>query len=177
MLWNWREVERVERCIGRWELLRGEKRMWNRYRSRWCRARPADADTITTMDTADTRLLVLVLCCLRILQWPVSCQNRSNDTFAPTVLTCLRTVAARQRQSPYPLVPLREAVSLILQNTPVAPVQTLPVEETLLGSVLADDVTSEQAIPGRPSTNVDGYAVRCKSRDEDTSRPYAEADL
>lgn len=71
-------------------------------------------------------------------------------------------IAARQRQSPYPLVPLRDAISLIFEHTYVSPVQTVPVEDSLVGYVLADDVQSAQNIPPRPSTNVDGYAVRCE---------------
>lgn len=72
------------------------------------------------------------------------------------------SIAARQRQSPYPLVPLRDAVSLVFEHTYVSPVQTLAVEDSLVGHVLAEDVDSAQNIPGRPSTNVDGYAVRCE---------------
>lgn len=72
------------------------------------------------------------------------------------------SIAARQRQSPYPLVPLRDAISLVFENTYISPVQTLAVEDSLVGHVLAEDVESAQNIPGRPSTNVDGYAVRCK---------------
>ncbi|KAI5476996.1 hypothetical protein MNV49_006954 [Pseudohyphozyma bogoriensis] len=70
------------------------------------------------------------------------------------------SAAQRQRKSPYPMVPLREAISLILDNTPVTPVQTIPVEEAMLGHVLAEDVVSAMDIPQRPTTNVDGYAVR-----------------
>ncbi|BGP17773.1 hypothetical protein JCM10213v2_005815 [Rhodosporidiobolus nylandii] len=69
-------------------------------------------------------------------------------------------VASRQRQSPWPLVSVRDALKLIFENTPLSPVQTRAVEPQLLGHVLADDVYSEVNIPSGPSTNIDGYAVR-----------------
>lgn len=70
--------------------------------------------------------------------------------------------AARQRQSPYPLIPIRDAMSLIFENTYVTVPQNLAVTEELVGSVLAEDVLSEKDKPEQPSTNVDGYAVRCE---------------
>ena len=71
-------------------------------------------------------------------------------------------VAARQRQSPYPMVAMRDAVSLVFEHTYVSHIQTLAVEDSLVGSGIAEVVQSEQNIPSRPSTNVDGYAVRCE---------------
>ncbi|GAA5864657.1 hypothetical protein JCM8547_008263 [Rhodosporidiobolus lusitaniae] len=72
-------------------------------------------------------------------------------------------VSDRQRQSPWPLVSVREAMQLICENTPVAPVQTRAVDKELVGSVLAEDVRSEVSIPSGPSTNVDGYAISASS--------------
>ena len=70
--------------------------------------------------------------------------------------------AERQRKSPYPLVPVREAISLIFKNTYITPIQSINLSESLLGHVLAEDVAAAHAIPQRPTTNVDGYAVRCE---------------
>ncbi|BGP25904.1 hypothetical protein JCM10295v2_004845 [Rhodotorula toruloides] len=67
-------------------------------------------------------------------------------------------VASRQRKSPWPLVSVRDALSLIFQHTPLSPVQTLTVEPSLVGHVLADDVFSSINVPSSPSTNIDGYA-------------------
>ncbi|GAA6003780.1 hypothetical protein JCM10207_003595 [Rhodosporidiobolus poonsookiae] len=72
-------------------------------------------------------------------------------------------IAARQRQSPWPLVEVRDAMRLIFEQTPVAPVQTVAVDTGLTGHVLARDVMSEVNIPNGPSTNVDGYAVRASN--------------
>lgn len=58
------------------------------------------------------------------------------------------------------MVPVRDAMSIILEQVRVARVLTLPVDEGLLGFVLAEDVVALKNIPERPTTNVDGYAVR-----------------
>ncbi|GAA5998509.1 asparagine--tRNA ligase DED81 [Rhodotorula paludigena] len=73
------------------------------------------------------------------------------------------TIAARQRQSPWPLLSVLDALALIFEHTPLAPIQTLAVDPSLVGHVLADDIYSEQNIPSGPSTNIDGYAVRAGS--------------
>ncbi|GAA5858727.1 hypothetical protein JCM1840_006533 [Sporobolomyces johnsonii] len=69
-------------------------------------------------------------------------------------------VASRQRQSPWPLISARDALALIFEHTPISPIQTLSVEPSLVGHVLADDIYSARNIPSGPSTNIDGYAVR-----------------
>lgn len=53
-------------------------------------------------------------------------------------------------------------MSLIFENTYVTVPQNLAVTEELVGSVLAEDILSEKDKPELPSTNVDGYAVRCE---------------
>ncbi|GAA6032133.1 hypothetical protein JCM8097_007089 [Rhodosporidiobolus ruineniae] len=83
---------------------------------------------------------------------------------APTPRTLLSldpstSIAARQRQSPWPLVSVREAMSAIFAHAPVMPVVTASVDEQLVGSVLASDVEAAVNIPQGPSTNIDGYAV------------------
>ncbi|GAA5930438.1 bifunctional molybdopterin adenylyltransferase MobB/molybdopterin molybdotransferase MoeA family protein [Sporobolomyces koalae] len=69
-------------------------------------------------------------------------------------------IASRQRQSPWPLVSVPDALALVFEHTPVLPVETVTVDENLVGHVLADDVCSPKPIPNSPSTNIDGYAVR-----------------
>lgn len=75
----------------------------------------------------------------------------------------IHIAASRQRQSPYPMTPIREAMNLIFENTPVNPVQNLAVNPGLLGHILAEDVVAMKNIPELATTNVDGYAVRCES--------------
>ncbi|GAA5832395.1 hypothetical protein JCM11251_006435 [Rhodosporidiobolus azoricus] len=67
--------------------------------------------------------------------------------------------ASRYRQSPYPMVSVREALDLIFAHTPLSPLQTHAVDSSLLGHVLAQEVVSQVNIPSGPSTNIDGYAV------------------
>ncbi|GAA5895965.1 uncharacterized protein JCM6883_001674 [Sporobolomyces salmoneus] len=69
-------------------------------------------------------------------------------------------IASRQRQSPWPLVSVKDALSLIFENTPVTQIESVTVDESLTGYVLSDDVKSSKNIPNSPSTNIDGYAVR-----------------
>lgn len=60
---------------------------------------------------------------------------------------------------------MRDAVRLIFEHTPEARTTLrIPVDESLVGYVLAEDVMAAGDTPSKPSTNVDGYAVRCESR-------------
>lgn len=66
----------------------------------------------------------------------------------------------RHRTSPYPLLDLDHALSLIAQHTPAPThVETLPLTPALIGHVLAEDVSAPTDLPPGPTTNVDGYAV------------------
>lgn len=70
--------------------------------------------------------------------------------------------STRHRSSPYPIISMDEALSLIDQHTPDrgsrSPV-TLPITENLEGHILAQDVIAKRDLPPGPTTNVDGYAV------------------
>jgi gephyrin len=70
-------------------------------------------------------------------------------------------IASRQRQSPWPLVSVQDALQLIFDNTPTTQIESISVDQDLVGHVLSDDVHSPKNIPNSPSTNIDGYAVRC----------------
>ncbi|CAO1621985.1 unnamed protein product [Sympodiomycopsis kandeliae] len=71
---------------------------------------------------------------------------------------------ARSRQSPYPILPMAQALQLIDQHTPKASQKLhVPVDEHLVGFVLAQDVRSSQDLPPGNTTNVDGYAVAVSS--------------
>lgn len=77
----------------------------------------------------------------------------------------------RHRNSPYPILPLSDALALIAQHTfspssssrsasSVRPPTRRAVDASLAGYVLAEDVHALADMPPRPTTNVDGYAVR-----------------
>lgn len=71
---------------------------------------------------------------------------------------------ARSRQSPYPILALDEALALIDEHTPKATRRVvLPVDENLVGYVLAQDVKASLDLPVGNTTNVDGYAVSVKN--------------
>lgn len=60
------------------------------------------------------------------------------------------------------MIPIRDAMDLIFSNTRVNPAQNRAVDDKLLGFVIAESIFSSNNIPELPTTNVDGYAVRCK---------------
>lgn len=67
----------------------------------------------------------------------------------------------RHRVSPYPLLSLDDALSLIARHTPPATrTETLPVNSNLTGYVIAEDISATSDLPPGPTTNVDGYAVK-----------------
>jgi gephyrin len=76
---------------------------------------------------------------------------RSNDpSLGPT---------KRYRESPYPMLSVDDALGLIRQHTPAPRVVKSKVNPSLVGSILAEDVTAEEAVPAYRASIVDGYAV------------------
>ncbi|KAF4446104.1 putative gephyrin, glycine receptor-tubulin linker protein [Fusarium austroafricanum] len=65
----------------------------------------------------------------------------------------------RYRESPYPMLPVEEALSVIGQQTPEPKVITAPVDQSIINSVLAEDVKARENVPGFRASIVDGYAV------------------
>ncbi|MCJ1282929.1 hypothetical protein MMC26_002255 [Xylographa opegraphella] len=65
----------------------------------------------------------------------------------------------RYRESPYPMLPVAQAIDLILKHTPLPrPIQAI-VDISLVGSVLAEDVAAREAVPAFRASIVDGYAI------------------
>jgi gephyrin len=56
-----------------------------------------------------------------------------------------------------------EALDLISNNTPPSKVVKLPVNEALIGHVLAEAVTASEAVPAFRASIVDGYAIKIPS--------------
>ena len=71
----------------------------------------------------------------------------------------LTLVTQRHRTSPFPMLPVSEATDNILTNTPLPRVISLPVNENLIGYVLAEDVNAPESVPAFRASIVDGYAV------------------
>lgn len=57
------------------------------------------------------------------------------------------------------MVSVDEAAKLILQHTPLPQVVEAPVNPSLIGHVLAEDVQADEAVPAYRASIVDGYAV------------------
>ncbi|KAI9269302.1 MoaB/Mog domain-containing protein [Phascolomyces articulosus] len=69
-------------------------------------------------------------------------------------------VSQRARTSPYPIIPVDEAESLVAKYAHITETVSVPVSQELLGHVLAEDVKAVEAVPGYRASIVDGYAVR-----------------
>lgn len=65
----------------------------------------------------------------------------------------------RYRHSPYPMLPVADALEQINLYTPAPTTITLPVNESLVGHVLAQDATAPESVPAFRASIVDGYAV------------------
>lgn len=67
--------------------------------------------------------------------------------------------AQRYRQSPYPMLSVSEALSLVIQHTPPPTSVSLPLTPSLTGTTISVDVHASEAVPAFPASIVDGYAV------------------
>ncbi|KAG5994119.1 hypothetical protein E4U52_001428 [Claviceps spartinae] len=65
----------------------------------------------------------------------------------------------RHRESPYPMVSVDSALSLISEHTPSPYVETCAVDDLLIDCVLAEDVKATENVPAFRASIVDGYAV------------------
>lgn len=65
----------------------------------------------------------------------------------------------RHRTSPYPMISVDEALRLITDHTPEPQVVKAAVNESIVGSVLAEDVKANESVPAFRASIVDGYAV------------------
>lgn len=65
----------------------------------------------------------------------------------------------RYRESPYPMLSVDDALKQISEHTPEPQIVTAPVDENLVGSVLAEDVTARESVPAFRASIVDGYAI------------------
>lgn len=75
----------------------------------------------------------------------------SNDPYAgPT---------RRYRESPYPMLSVDEALTQVSEHTPRPTIIKAAVNEDLIGSVLAEDVTARESVPAFRASIVDGYAI------------------
>lgn len=65
----------------------------------------------------------------------------------------------RNRSSPYPMLAVDDAIKLIKEHTPSPRSVKAKVDGTIVGCVLAEDVTAAEAVPAYRASIVDGYAV------------------
>ncbi|KAK8432113.1 gephyrin [Phyllosticta citricarpa] len=66
----------------------------------------------------------------------------------------------RYRSSPYPMLSVEEALTLIAKHTPRPTVAKIPLDDKAIGCVLAEDIKAPENVPAFRASIVDGYAVR-----------------
>ncbi|KAJ1666670.1 hypothetical protein IW140_002569 [Coemansia sp. RSA 1813] len=69
------------------------------------------------------------------------------------------SVVHRKRKSPYPMIPVSTALSLVLSSVAVMDPVELPLSDIQPGQVIAKDVVAQENVPGYPASVMDGYAV------------------
>ena len=67
--------------------------------------------------------------------------------------------SSRHRESPYPMLSVKDAVNTIIANSPSPTPIRMPVNGSLVGHILAEDVRASEAVPAYRASIVDGYAV------------------
>ncbi|KAI5921552.1 hypothetical protein F4810DRAFT_677635 [Camillea tinctor] len=65
----------------------------------------------------------------------------------------------RNRESPYPMLSVDEALAKIKEHTPSPEIITSKVDRSLPGLILAQDVKAKENVPAFRASIVDGYAV------------------
>ncbi|KAG0297918.1 hypothetical protein BGZ96_004271 [Linnemannia gamsii] len=68
-------------------------------------------------------------------------------------------MSRRLRKSPYPLIPMDQALSSVMDRVVPLPSIQKPVDGSLIGAVLDEDVVAVEAVPGYRASILDGYAV------------------
>ncbi|KAL6719311.1 hypothetical protein ACLMJK_003550 [Lecanora helva] len=66
---------------------------------------------------------------------------------------------ARYRESPYPKLPVEDAIDIIIKNSPPPRPIKAPVDPSIVGHILAEDVQANDNVPAFRASIVDGYAV------------------
>ena len=73
----------------------------------------------------------------------------------------------RARSSPYPMLSVSDAVSVILRACP-APVETIePMSPALVGCIISSDIEAAEAVPAYRASIVDGYAIIVPGKDDE----------
>lgn len=67
--------------------------------------------------------------------------------------------SSRYRESPYPMLSVENAVAMIIENSPLPKPVKMPVDGSLVGHILAEDVLASEPVPAYRASIVDGYAV------------------
>ena len=77
---------------------------------------------------------------------------------------------ARARSSPYPMLSVADAVTMILEQSPEPAPELQDMTPSLVGAVIAEDLKAAEAVPAYRASIVDGYAVIVTPKKEERKR-------
>lgn len=83
----------------------------------------------------------------------------------------------RYRASPYPMLSVEEATKLILENTPPTISVKAAVNDSLVGSIIAEDVKALEPVPAYRASIVDGYAFYVEKGGPSTKAVFTVASV
>ena len=72
----------------------------------------------------------------------------------------------RHRTSPYPMLPVMDAVAAVIDNSPLTLAEDRSVSSKLVGHVTAADIRAVEEVPSYRASIVDGYAVRIPNEND-----------
>lgn len=98
--------------------------------------------------------------------------RHTSDSEAPKSNDPSAGPSNRHRSSPYPMLAVADALALIEEHTPVPTIVTTKVDTSLVGAVLAEDVTASEAVPAFRASIVDGYAIIAPEDGGETSGTF-----
>jgi gephyrin len=75
-----------------------------------------------------------------------------------------RGASSRARESPFPMIPLADAVKIVLDEAKPLGIVTRTVNSSLSGCILAEDVIAPYNFPPAETSRVDGYALRATDK-------------
>lgn len=82
----------------------------------------------------------------------------ASEAYFKSVAYVMKRLDGRMNESPYPLLPVPEALKIVLDHTKSLPTITVPLKEAS-GLILATDVHADAPLPPFPASMKDGYAV------------------
>ncbi|XP_071487036.1 gephyrin-like [Diadema antillarum] len=86
------------------------------------------------------------------------CNERQKEQKVEPVHHDVEKVARRPRDSIYPVIPFKDALKIVMENTPVLPVEEVDLKDAL-GRIVSEEIKAPISLPPFRNSIKDGYAV------------------